>query len=55
MSKQQIDSPEWQQYKKQAAEFSQKVNPKPSEEEREQLKQEYLARRKQLSKPICEG
>jgi hypothetical protein len=41
-----IEDEERKQYVKRQNEFSQKINPKPSNEEREQLKKAYLEKRK---------
>jgi predicted CopG family antitoxin len=42
------------QYKKQLAEFMQEINPKPTLEDIEKLKQQYLDRRKETSVNITE-
>lgn len=42
-----IESEESQSYKQQLKEFMQQINPKPTLEQLEKLKQEYLKARKQ--------
>lgn len=42
-------------YKEQSAEFSQIVNPKPSEEEREKLRESYLRNREDIKASIKQG
>lgn len=40
-----IESTEYQQYKKQLAEFMQTINPKPTRDDIEKLKQRYMEKR----------
>ncbi|MBT2735159.1 hypothetical protein [Bacillus sp. ISL-7] len=53
MEKQIVDADSIQ-YKKQLAEFMQQINPKPTLEDIEKLKQQYLDRRKETSVSITE-